>query len=114
MPHQRVFTRAHKKYVPSWVGCQCSSRIAPGSTETSATAICVDTLNVVESTILTEPPLSEVGAICDIAKLNGSGTVPCGSEGATAFDGSGSVVLVSVGYFANVFVLRTRGEDVKL
>lgn len=60
----------------------CSSRSAPGSTVTSATAIFVETLKVLESTILTDPPLSFVALIVDNGKEKGLGTWPCGSEGA--------------------------------
>ena len=38
----------------------------------------------VESTILTEPPLSFVGSISESAKLKGRGTVPCGLSGAVS------------------------------
>jgi hypothetical protein len=43
----------------------CSSRSAPGSTVTSATAILFEILKVVESTILTDPPLSCVALTLD-------------------------------------------------
>ena len=43
----------------------CSSRSAPGSTVTSATAILFETLKVVESTILAVPPLSFVALTLD-------------------------------------------------
>lgn len=43
----------------------CSSRSAPGSTVTSATAILFEILKVVESTILTDPPLSFVALTWD-------------------------------------------------
>ncbi len=43
----------------------CSSRIAPGSTVTSATAILFEILKVVESTILAVPPLSFFGLTLD-------------------------------------------------
>ena len=54
----------------------CNSRIAPGSTVTSAAAIEVDILNVVESIILAEPPGYLVSFTFDHAKENGSGTSP--------------------------------------
>ena len=54
----------------------CNSRTAPGSTVTSAAAIDVETLNVVESIILTEPPGSLVSVIFDHAKEKGLGTCP--------------------------------------
>lgn len=46
----------------------CSSRMAPGSTVTSAAAMVVETEKTVESTILTLPPLSCVAFILDMAK----------------------------------------------
>ena len=65
----------------------CSSRSAPGSTVTSATAIVVEILKMLESTILTVPPLSFVAFIVDKGKEKGLGTWPCGSEGATLLVG---------------------------
>jgi hypothetical protein len=87
---QHLAPAVQQEHAPSWVGCQCSSRIAPGATVTSAAEICVLTLNTRESTIFTEPPLSSVAAIVDIEKLNGCGTVPCGSAGAASVSGSAS------------------------
>ena len=49
--------------------------IAPGSTTTSAVAIIIETMNVVESTTLTLPPLSGVAGTCDSGYVNGLGTV---------------------------------------
>jgi hypothetical protein len=54
----------------------CSSRIAPGSTVTSAAAIVVEILNVVESIILAEPPRYLVWFTFDHAKEKGLGTSP--------------------------------------
>ena len=54
----------------------CNSRIAPGSTVTSAAAIEVEILNVVESIILAEPPGYMVSFTFDHAKEKGSGTSP--------------------------------------
>lgn len=65
-------------------------RIAPGSTVTSAAAIVFEILNVVESTILTEPPESLVGFTWEKEKEKGLSTVPCGSFGASAVSGGSS------------------------
>jgi hypothetical protein len=65
-------------------------RIAPGSTVTSAAVIVFETLKVVESTILTEPPDSLVGFTWEKAKEKGLSTVPCGSDGAVAVSGGSS------------------------
>ena len=54
----------------------CNSRLAPGSTVTSAAAIEVDILNVIESIILAEPPGYLVSFTFDHAKENGLGTSP--------------------------------------
>ena len=54
----------------------CNSRIAPGSTVTSAAAIEVEILNVVESIILAEPPGYLVSFTFDHAKEKGSETSP--------------------------------------
>jgi hypothetical protein len=54
----------------------CNSRIAPGSTVTSAAAIDVEILNVVESIIFAEPPGYWVSFIFDHAKEKGLGTSP--------------------------------------
>ena len=54
----------------------CNSRTAPGSTVTSAAAIDVETLNVVESIILTDPPGSLVSFTFDHANEKGLGTFP--------------------------------------
>jgi hypothetical protein len=54
----------------------CNSRIAPGSTVTSAAAIVVEILNVVESIILAEPPRYLVWFTFDHAKEKGLGTSP--------------------------------------
>ena len=54
----------------------CNSRIAPGSTVTSAAAIEVEILNVVESIIFAEPPGYLVSFTFDHAKEKGSGTSP--------------------------------------
>jgi len=54
----------------------CNSRTAPGSTVTSAAAIGVETLKVVESIILTEPPGCLVSFTFDHAKDKGLGTCP--------------------------------------
>lgn len=45
--------------------------IAPGSTTTSAAAIVVEIVNVVESTTFTLPPLSGVTGTCDSGYVNG-------------------------------------------
>ena len=65
----------------------CNSRSPPGSTVTSATPIVVEILKVVESTILTVPPLRLVGLSLDNGKEKGLGTCPWGSEGADALVG---------------------------
>ena len=49
---------------------------APGSRTTSAAAIVVETANVIESTTLTLPPLSDVTGTWDSGYVNGRGTVP--------------------------------------
>ncbi len=72
------------------VGCQWSSRIAPGSTVTSATAICVETLNTVESAIFAVPPEYCVGVTFENAYENGSGIWPCGSETGCWLSGGGT------------------------
>ena len=54
----------------------CNSRIAPGSTVTSAAAIEVEILNIVESIIFAEPPAYLVSFTFDHAKEKGSGTSP--------------------------------------
>ena len=76
----------------------CSSRIAPGSTVTSATAIAVETLKVVESTTLTEPPSSCVAFICDILNTKGFGICPCGSL--TAVSSVGAAARRALGVLA--------------
>lgn len=53
-----------------------TDRIAPGSTVTSTAAIVFETVNVVESTTFTEPPLKVVGLTLENSNENGSGTVP--------------------------------------
>ena len=54
----------------------CSSRIAPGSTVTSATAIFWATLKLRESAILTVPPGCCVGFMLAKSNVNGSGGGP--------------------------------------
>ena len=69
--------KTHRKKPHSFsVGCQCSSRIAPGSTVTSATAIWVETLKTVESAILAVPPVYCVAGILENGYENGSGISP--------------------------------------
>jgi hypothetical protein len=82
----QVLSRTHTKYdhsagrssaplpadgdhsVPSSVGCQCSSRMCPGSIDTSAIAISLDALKTAESTILMLPAFEvRVGACCESA-----------------------------------------------
>lgn len=46
-------------------------RMAPGATDTSAIAIVVETLKLVESTILTEPPARAVSFIWEALKVYG-------------------------------------------
>ena len=52
--------------------------MAPGSTVTSAAAIVFEILKVLESTILTVPPLSCVAGTLESGKVNGLGTTPFG------------------------------------
>ena len=54
----------------------CNSRIAPGSTVTSAAAIVVETLEEVELIILRDPPGYLVLFTFDHAKEKGLGTSP--------------------------------------
>lgn len=58
--------------------------MAPGSTVTSAAAIVVATVKLLESTILTVPPLSCVGFTFENWKVNGLGTTPFGLTGSLA------------------------------
>jgi len=65
----------------------CSSRSAPGSTVTSASAILVEISKVLESAILTVPPLSLVALTLDSGKEKGFGTCPWGSGYVASFVG---------------------------
>ena len=65
-------------------------RIAPGSTVTSAIAIVVDTLNIVESTIFTDPPCNGVACIWDDLNVYGNLAVPAGPTGALVSSGRGA------------------------
>ena len=65
--------------------------IAPGSTVTSAAAIVVAILNVVESTIRTEPPAKGVCGTLENENEYGREAVPCGLDGATALSAGGAI-----------------------
>lgn len=67
--------------------------MAPGSTMTSAAAIVVAILNVVESTILTEPPDSGVIGTCEKENEYGVSARPEGLSGRATLSGSGSNIL---------------------
>ena len=66
--------------------------IAPGSTVTSAAAISVEILKVLESTILTVPPLSCVGCTCENEKANGLGMTPFGLTTSVALSEGGTYI----------------------
>jgi len=65
--------------------------IAPGSTVTSAAAISVEIAKVLESTILTVPPLSCVGCTCENGKTNGVGMTPFGLTTSVALSEGGTI-----------------------
>jgi hypothetical protein len=65
--------------------------IAPGSTVTSAAAISVEIVKVLESTILTVPPLSCVGCTCENLKANGLGMTPFGLTTSVALSVGGTI-----------------------
>ena len=65
----------------------CSSRSVPSPTVTSATAILIETFKVDESMIFIVPPLSFVALTLNNVNVNGSGTCPWGSDGATLLVG---------------------------
>src|SRR5580704_6109582 len=61
----------------SALGCQCISRSPPGRSVTNAAAIVVDAVKLLESAILTSPPLvCGVGAADPSENVNGCGGEP--------------------------------------
>ena len=66
--------------------------IAPGSTVTSAAAISVEIVKVLESTILTVPPLSCVGCTFENEKANGLGISPFGLTTSVALSAGGTYI----------------------
>ena len=113
--YQYLMHGAYRKYVhSSWVGCQWSSRIAPGSTVTSATAVVVEMLKMCESTILTLPPESGVAGICDMANVYGRGTVPYGLVGKSLSGPGEAGCTVSTSVSEPRVPQCTCGEDVEL
>ena len=64
--------------------------IAPGSMVTSAAAISVEIVKVLESTILTVPPLSCVGCTFENEKANGLGMTPFGLTTSVALSEGGT------------------------
>ena len=65
--------------------------IPPGSTLTSTPTIDSATVKTLVSNTFIEPPLSGVAGFCESLYVNGFGTVPAGSEGATSVVG-GAVI----------------------
>ena len=68
---------------------------------------------MLESTILTVPPLSFVALIVDRGKEKGLGTWPCGSEGATLLVGGSTRIPHGQRMGINQVLnqIRTRGKD---
>lgn len=65
--------------------------MAPGSTVTSAAAISVEILKVVESTTFADPPDNCVAATFENEYVYGSDDAPCGLVGACALSAGGAV-----------------------
>ena len=89
--------------------------IAPGSTVTSAAAISVEIVKVLESTILTVPPLSCVGCTCENLKANGLGMTPFGLTTSVALSKGGTIEQWSLDVqIRKELILFTAWEDIKL